>query len=319
MTKHKETNDEYHDIFDRVFKRVITLSSPTIIRFINGLFETSYSIDSTITYNWTENVDDNLDKTIADTIITVNNTDSFHIEAQMYKDDDSILLRMFNYGYGHSKHNREDILDDNGRRCGIRLVFPRQIIIYLDSSGYVPEQYAISLIVNDNKEISFSIPTIRFQNETLKDIVEKNMIILLPFKLLKVREKFKKAYSGYLMNSSDEDSAEKLNDVISELRYVYENDIIKTIIDSYHEGNISYDDSKLLKELTGRLLDDLYSKYSDIKEVDHMLHDESLHLEIDKYIDRIEELEKTVKEQDDENAQLKAEIANLKLQLNQKE
>ena len=103
------------------------------------------------------------------------------------------------------------------------------------------------------------------------------------------------------------------------MRYVYENDIIKTIIDSYHEGNISYDDSKLLKELTGRLLDDLYSKYSDIKEVDHMLHDESLHLEIDKYIDRIEELEKTVKEQDDENAQLKAEIANLKLQLNQKE
>ena len=60
-----------HDIFDRIFKRIITLSSATIVRFINGIFNADYPIDSTITYNWTENVDDKLKKTIADTIISI--------------------------------------------------------------------------------------------------------------------------------------------------------------------------------------------------------------------------------------------------------
>ena len=76
-----------HDIFDRIFKRIITLSSPTVINFINGIFEEDYPLDSELTYNWTESVDDKLRKTIADTIITINKSDSFHIEAQMYKDD----------------------------------------------------------------------------------------------------------------------------------------------------------------------------------------------------------------------------------------
>jgi hypothetical protein len=84
-----------HDIFDRIFKRIITLSSPTIVRFINGIFSTDYSLESRVTYNWTEHVDDELKKTISDTIVTINDSDSYHIEAQMYKDDNSILLRMF--------------------------------------------------------------------------------------------------------------------------------------------------------------------------------------------------------------------------------
>ena len=35
-----------HDIFDRIFKRIITLSSPTVINFINGIFEEDYPLDS---------------------------------------------------------------------------------------------------------------------------------------------------------------------------------------------------------------------------------------------------------------------------------
>ncbi len=128
-----------HDIFDRIFKRIITLSSATIVRFINGIFDADYPIDSTVTYNWTENVDDKLKKTIADTIITINGTDSFHLEAQMYKDDESILLRVFDYGYNHSKRHPEDIFDESGVRCGVKLKFPEQIVIYLDSSENIPD------------------------------------------------------------------------------------------------------------------------------------------------------------------------------------
>ena len=276
-----------HDIFDKIFKRIITLSSPTVINFINGIFEEDYPLDSELTYNWTESVDDKLKKTIADTIITINRTDSFHIEAQMYKDDNSIMLRMFDYGYNHSKKKPEDIYGDDGIRCGVRLIFPKQVVIYLDSSKHIPDSYIITLVVEGGKEFSYSVPTIKFQDEDMGEVIRKHMIILLPFKLLKIRERFKKEYDSYTKNGN----SVKLQNVVQELRDIYERDIIKTIEESFKNEEISRHDMEVLIKLTIRLFDHLYSKYSSLEEVDNMLYDQSLDLDIDRYMDRIEELE----------------------------
>ena len=51
---------------------------------------------------------------------------------------------------------------------------------------------------------------------------------------------------------------------------------------------------EVLIKLTIRLFDYLYSKYSSLEEVDNMLYDQSLDLDIDRYMDRIEELEEEV-------------------------
>ena len=291
-----------HDIFDRIFKRIITLSSPTVINFINGIFEEDYPLDSELTYNWTESVDDKLKKTIADTIITINRTDSFHIEAQMYKDDNSIMLRMFDYGYNHSKKRPEDIYDDDGIRCGVKLIFPKQIVIYLDSSKHIPDSYIITLVVEGGKEFSYSVPTIKFQDADMSEVIRKHMIILLPFKLLKIRERFKKEYESYTENGDNE----RLKNIVQELRDIYERDIIKTIEASFKNEEISRHDMEVLIKLTIRLFDHLYSKYSSLEEVDSMLYDQSLDLDIDRYMDRIEELEEEVSK----NAELLAEKDN---------
>ena len=284
-----------HDIFDRIFKRIITLSSPTVINFINGIFEEDYPLDSELTYNWTESVDDKLKKTIADTIITINRTDSFHIEAQMYKDDNSIMLRMFDYGYNHSKKRPEDIYDDDGIRCGVKLIFPKQIVIYLDSSKHIPDSYIITLVVEGGKEFSYSVPTIKFQDADMSEVIRKHMIILLPFKLLKIRERFKKEYESYTINGDNE----RLKNIVQELRDIYERDIIKTIEASFKNEEISRHDMEVLIKLTIRLFDHLYSKYSSLEEVDNMLYDQSLDLDIDRYMDRIEELEEEVSNKDE--------------------
>ena len=286
---------------------MITLSSPTIVRFINGIFGRDYPTDSKITYNWTENVDDNLKKTIADTIITVNESDSFHLEAQMYVDDDSILLRMFDYSYSQARRNAKDYYDENGKRCGIILTFPTQVVIYLDSAQSVPDEYVIKLIFGKEDEYTYSVPTIKFQEESLNDIISRNMIILLPFKLLKVRAKFKSAYDNYTANSDN--AINDLSTVISELREVFENDIISTIEESFRSGNISRSDMNLLLSLTAKLFDYLYSRYSSIKEVDVMLHDESLDLEIDKIYDAYEALENKLTKAENLIAEKEEQIA----------
>ena len=294
-----------YDIFDRIFKRIITLSSSTVISFINGIFEEDYPLDSELTYNWTESVDDKLRKTIADTIITINKSDSFHIEAQMYKDDNSIMLRMFDYGYNHSKKRPEDIYDDDGVRCGVRLKFPKQVVIYLDSSKHIPDSYIITLVVEGGKEFSYSVPTIKFQDAEMSEVIRKHMIILLPFKLLKIRERFKKEYESYTINGDNE----RLKNIVQELRDIYERDIIKTIEASFKNEEISRHDMEVLIKLTIRLFDHLYSKYSSLEEVDNMLYDQSLDLDIDRYMDRIEELEEEMSKKDEAIAKKDKTIA----------
>lgn len=68
-----------YQIYDKVFKKILTLSSTAVINLINGLFDTDYPTDSTITYNWTEFTDDNLRRILADTILTINGSNSYHL------------------------------------------------------------------------------------------------------------------------------------------------------------------------------------------------------------------------------------------------
>ncbi|MCM1180892.1 MAG: hypothetical protein NC347_11585, partial [Clostridium sp.] len=89
-------------IYDKTIKKILTLSSTAVVNLINGLFDTDYPKDSTITYNWTEFTNDKLKRILADTILTINGKNSYHIEAQMEKDE-TIIFRVFEYGYRHAE------------------------------------------------------------------------------------------------------------------------------------------------------------------------------------------------------------------------
>ena len=45
--------EEIYKIFDKAFKRILTLSDKAVINLINGLLGTNYPTNSKITYNWT--------------------------------------------------------------------------------------------------------------------------------------------------------------------------------------------------------------------------------------------------------------------------
>ena len=92
--KNNRNKDNITQIYDKIFKRILTLSNVAVINFINGIFNKNFPTDSKLTYNWTENIKNSLEKTIADTIITVNDTEKFHAEAQIGSDS-TISLRVF--------------------------------------------------------------------------------------------------------------------------------------------------------------------------------------------------------------------------------
>lgn len=79
-----------YQIYDKIFKKILTLSSTAVVNLINGLFGTNYPTDSIIHYNWAEFESTELKRILADTILTINNQYSYHMEAQITEDDDII-------------------------------------------------------------------------------------------------------------------------------------------------------------------------------------------------------------------------------------
>ena len=43
-----------YQIYDKIFKKILTLSATAVVNLINGLFGTNYPPGNTVDYNWTE-------------------------------------------------------------------------------------------------------------------------------------------------------------------------------------------------------------------------------------------------------------------------
>ena len=169
-------------IYDSMFKKILTLSARAVIGLINGLFGTDYPPDSTITYNWTENHDDNLKRTIADTILTVNGRHSYHMEAQMYEDEE-IEFRVFDYGYRYALREGagEDILR-----------FPEPRVIQLYRHNGMPDTKTLILDFGIQGSFEYKIPVFKLLEHSIEELSRRRMIILIPFMLLKLRDSLKK-------------------------------------------------------------------------------------------------------------------------------
>ena len=231
--------NEIYQIYDKAFKRILTLSEKTVINLINGLFDTDYPTDSKITYNWTEHEDKDLKRTLADSILTINGRDSYHIEAQMTEDEE-IVFRFIEYGFGHAYKNRTFVSG------GERMVFPRPCILYLDEGkkDKVPDEYTLTLLFENQGEFAYKVPLVKLQNMSVEELNDKKLIALLPFQLLKLRKKIE--------NLRTEENLEELQNFVVD-------DIIDSIYKNEAVGNISYSDALDLIELTTKLYMKIFS------------------------------------------------------------
>ena len=280
----------YH-IYDKVFKKILTLSSTAVINLINGLFETDYSTDSVITYNWTEFEKEDLQKILADTILTINGRYSYHMEAQM-EDDETIILRVFDYGYSHALRNAVEL---EGK---YRMRFPEPKIIYLYASKNIPNEYELELDFGRQGTFPYKVTVCKFQEITTEELNERKMVILIPFALLRVRELLKKKRSP--------ENKELLKAII-------QNDIIGSINKNLEVGNITVWDARRLKRCTHKLYKEIYSHYEEMEELNEMT-DESLILDVDIVEKQIEELEKRVAEKEKRLAEVEKQAAEAEKQ-----
>ena len=290
-------------IFDRAFKKILTLSSKAVTNMINGLFNTNYDPDTTtISYHWTEHqADSTLKTTLADTILILNSKYAYHMEAQITEDQE-IIFRVFSYGYGFADVNKEAIPAGDTTQPNFVLHFPNPCIIFLgDVSSKVPDKYNLQLDFGDREIYTYTVPTVKLADISAQELNNRKMVILIPFHLLKLRKLMAKNRS---------------HDTICSLKKLVETDILGNIETNQQLGNITPSDAHQLISLTKKLYSYLYETYTESEEVHDMI-DQSLELESDELVLKMQALEEKLKELNIKTAEVNA--ANAKLETTQAE
>jgi hypothetical protein len=208
--------DRIYQLFDKTFKKILTLSSKSVINLINGLFQTDYPTDS-------------------------------------------IVFRVFEYGFSHALRTRELASSP------YVLQFPKPIIIYLYHTKAIASQYDLTLDFGDQGTFCYRVPALDFQSLTVEEMNDRKLVILIPFYLLKLRKILEK----------DRSEANK-----QALIHLIQHDIIDTINRNLEVGNITLEDARKLNTYTQILYHQIYSHYEELEEVNEMT-DESFMTEVD--------------------------------------
>ena len=279
--------EHINQIYDRMFKRIFSLSNIAIINLINGLFNTNYPPDSTVEYPNKEFVSATLTKRFADILVFIQGV-PYHLEAQMTTDK-SIAVRAFEYGFQTAMSTGED---------DSVIKFPEPIIIYLDTAVIVPETSRLTVDFGTQGTFQYRVRNFKYQEHEIKELNQKKLIILIPFQLLKLRKIIEK--------SPTHENFNMLQDLIM-------NDILCSIGANLTFGNITKDDASQLRELTLQLYDHIYSNYEQLGGFDDMkpLLEGALELPLDKYRIRIDELEQEKASLEQKEATLENEKAAL--------
>ena len=299
----QSNSQSIYQLYDKIFKKILTLSSTAVINLINGLFETDYPADATITYNWTEHVDDEMRTCLADTIITISHpgqSRSYHIEAQMSLDE-NIVLRVFDYGFGHAR--KQSINQRPSDVTSQTLYFPEPKVILLYSGVNAPDEYILNLDFGSQGIFPYKVTTFKYLDTTPEELTKKKMIILIPFELLRLRKTIEKS---------------RTPENLSALQHLINHDILEAIQLNLDAGNINVDDAIKLRRLAHKLYRHIYSHYEEMKEMNEMT-DESLLLDVEimqkEHDKAMAECEKKIAALTDENAVQADEIAALKAEI----
>lgn len=279
--------EKYHDIYDRIAKRSLSLSAKCTVNLINGLYGTNYPPDSEVTYNWTENEDDELKRTLADTIITINARYSYHMEFQMTKDDD-IILRVLEYGFYHAMNRQSDIGT---------IYFPEPVIVYLYDKQDFPDEYVMNISFGSQGTMTYRVPVFKYLNKSLEELDRKKLIVLIPFQLLRLRRAIEKQRTKENMNA---------------LKNLITHDILDSLNRNVDAGNITITEAIKLGRMVLHLYHHIYDKYDELeKEGVNQMADEALIFDVDILDYKIKKLEKA--NQELENKKQLLESKNLLL------
>ena len=199
-------------IFDDVFRTMIEKMPYLAVPLINEVFHTSYPEDVKIVQLRNEHQQED-GEIITDSCLLIGKK-MYHIECQS-TDDTTMVIRMIEYDFAIGIEHAEK----RGRRY--RIEFPKSCVLFLRSSGNTPDYLEVDVVFPDGNIYVYSIPTIKISDYTKDSIFEKNLLMLLPFYIMRYEKK------GHDLNNNPELFQILLNEY-EEIRINLEKELTET-------------------------------------------------------------------------------------------
>ena len=163
-------------IFDDVFRTMIEKMPYLAVPLINEVFHTSYPQDVPIIQLRNEHQQEN-GEIITDSCLKIGDK-LYNIECQS-TDDTTMAIRMIEYDFSIAVENAHK----QGRRY--RMDFPRSCVLYLRSGNNTPDFLGVEMALADGNIVLYQISTIKLETYTKDSIFEKNLLMLLPFYIMR--------------------------------------------------------------------------------------------------------------------------------------
>lgn len=248
---------------DEILKSLFHLSKKPLIKLVNGLFDTNYSMEANVELG-------NTDFTIphlgfkyvmkrADCFFTLTDNDTrenFHLEFQL-KNDKTMALRMYEYAFLKTASNAYFHSDTD------KIVFPKQLVIFVEENKNIKDNLCLDIEI-DGKHTKYDVPTYKAWNDDISSLLSKRMYSLFPLVPFSFRKEMDKI-------SNDLD---KLTEKTQELMNRYF-EVARHLSDFYDQGEITLDDLEKMYNALNHITKHIFEKYGVIdiinKEVDKMV------------------------------------------------
>ena len=174
-------------VFDDTFKTIIEKMPELVIPMVNEVFGKSYSYKEKITKLATEHKRGE-GSILADSVFSICSC-IYHLECQSYNDS-TMALRMAEYDFSVA-------IDNAKKENGLYVMrFPKSAVIYLRHSKTTPDELLVNVIFPDESEHLYTIPTVKLQDYKLDEIFEKDLLMALPFFIIKYEKDLKNIASN---------------------------------------------------------------------------------------------------------------------------
>ena len=246
MTTKKNTKAETSTPYDDVHRTMLNDCPKLIIPVVNEMFQKKHSDNEKVTLLNNEFFINRQNgkqvERITDTNLLIGSI-RYHLECQSTADG-TIMYRMFEYD--------SQIALQSSEMSGNKLIvkFPNTAILYLRHNKNTPNHMIIEIRV-PGAACSYSVPVMKVQNYSIKEIFEKNLLFLIPFHIFSYEQNFEEyetnEYKLQELTQVYQEIIEKLNEYAKE-----------HIIDEYTKSTII--------DMSKKVLEHLAKKYSNVKE-----------------------------------------------------
>ena len=172
----QEENAVHSTVFDDVFRTIAQKMPQLLIPLINEVFHTNYSEDTDFEQLRNEHYE-KYGKIITDSIIRIG-PHLYHIECLSKRDAD-MVIRMFEYDISIALEHTskaEDIWE---------IEFPQSCVLYVRNHRHLPEYHTAIVKFADGQQVTYQVPIIHAQKYTVNALFEKQLLILLPYHILR--------------------------------------------------------------------------------------------------------------------------------------